>query len=280
MSGVFFLLKPPCTNAVPAHDTLKSPLRVTFSFPPRQMRGDEREENRTITSKRCSILKAERTLPSTDAGLEGRARKGRAPSPPAALPGSSVTRLPPPPGCTPRRRPPRGSSCACRRRRGRTPAASSPARSTGRRPGECGGKSLPQILPSYWPAPRRGSPAGGTPRRRRPSSSRRRTPCPTRRRRKPPPGPGPGRGPAAPSAARRRSAAARPWRRVSSSCAALSSLLPSWAWGSCPSALAWRASRFGSSAAGRGRGFRGLAGLPGGPRPWPSAVAAALGFSQ
>lgn len=200
----------------------------------------------------------------------------------------SVTSLPPPSGCTLHQRPPHGSSYECQHQHGCTPAVSSPPQSTGRHPGECEGRPLPQILPSCWPAPRRGIPAGGTPRQLRASSSHRRTLCPIRHWCKPPPGPGCGRGSAAPSAAQHRFEVVGLCWVVSSSCAVPSSLLPSWAWEPCLSMLAWWASCSGSLVAVglespspqlAWGGLQGPACHPVGTQSWPSAGDVALVFS-
>lgn len=193
-----------------------------------------------------------------------------------------ITSLTPPPGCTPHRHPPRGSSCAYQPRRGRTPAASSPAPSTGRHPGGYEARSLPQIPPSCWPSPHGGSPAGGTPRQQPLSSSHRHTPCPTLRRCRPPPGPGSVHGHGGPSAARHHCG-------VSSSCAVPSSP-PSQAWGPWGSVLGWGlascccslgALGFGPLGPGLACGtLQGLASLSPEPRSWSSAGDVALVFSQ
>lgn len=81
----FSSIKKPHKNAVPTHNILMSLLHFTFSFVPVLMDGDEHEENSKIPSNKQSIFKAELTLLNTDAGLEGWARRGCAPSPSAAL---------------------------------------------------------------------------------------------------------------------------------------------------------------------------------------------------
>lgn len=187
-----------------------------------------------------------------------------------------ITSPPPLPCCTPHQHPPHGNNYAYQPRRGHTPGESSPARSIGHHPEEYEAKSLPQILPSCWPAPHRGSPAGGTPQQQLPSSSHHRTPCPTHHQHRPLLGPSSVHGCHHPSAA-------RPHCGVSSSCA-VPSFPPSQAWG----LVLWRgpASHCGSLGLGPLGPelvcgvWHGLASLSLGPQSWSLAGDVVLVSSQ